>query len=75
MISYRIYLTKSSEVASMLAAAVKVGANGVTSVSYGQAYPGKFDCIPPMYCDNKTYACVVEYDNEKDVPEYRIVFA
>ena len=75
MMPYKIYLTKSSEVARMLSNAVKVGVNGIASVSCGQAYPGKFDCIPPMYCDNKTYACVVEYDNEKDVPEYKIVFA
>ena len=75
MMSYKIYLTRSFEVAGMLAAAVKVGANGVASVGYGKADPGKYDCIPHMYCDGRFYACVVKYDAGEDTAEYKIVFA
>ena len=71
MTGYKIYLTKSSEVAYLLAKAHQVGEDGVTRVSYGPAYESNI--IPAIYQDQGYYYCIVEQDRP-DRPGYELIF-
>ena len=72
MTGYKIYLTKSSEVAYLLAKAHRVGEDGVTRVSEGQASSNSI--IPAIYQDQGYYCCIVEQDRP-DRPGYELIFA
>lgn len=74
MIGYKIYLTKSCEVAHLLSAAKRedVGTGKLAATSSGSV---EKDCrIPALYHDKGYYFCILEYrglDNSK----YEIIFA
>lgn len=71
MEGYKIYLTKSCEVAHLLSAANRGDAKAV-SVSSGNVAQ---DCrIPELYHDKGYYFCILEYRG-LDTPKYEIIFA
>ena len=75
MKAYKIYLTKSSEVAGLLADGymweMKRSDSRITSVGHGSA-DGK-EIVPAIYYDKKYFCCVVE--READTPSYELIFA
>ena len=78
--SYRIYLTKSSEVAHLLSG-VWSGRNELNtnqkSISRS-AGPVNKDCrIPEIFHEQGYFYCIVEYKNGEDwrAPEYELVMA
>jgi len=75
MSSWKIYLTKSSEVAGLIATASmdKFRKIGVIKVSRG---PVNHDCrIPVIYHDKGYHFCAVEYKNGEDEnePKYELI--
>lgn len=73
MPSWKIYLTKSPEVAGLIASVFRK--NGVVGVSCG---PVAHDCrIPEIYHDKGYHFCAVEYKNGEDWnnPAYELVIA
>lgn len=70
---YEVYLTKSSEVADIIAKAFKVGENGVKSIGYGIST--FFGEVPAMYQNDKMFCCVVRYNDDTDVQPYRLIIA
>lgn len=70
MKGYEIYLTRSVEVASLIAQA-KRNVGHPLSVSYGVA--SEKGCIPAIYHNQGYFACCVEYETEE--PFCDIVFA
>lgn len=74
MKGYRIYLTKSNEVAHLLGAALtaKIGKENIGSVSIGMVHD---NCrIPELYHGTEYFYCIVEYQELKQ-PKYEIIFA
>lgn len=69
MKGYKIYLTRSREVAGLIQKAYSKE-DYVTKSSYGAA--DHYDQVPTIYHEGY-FACVVEYDVDK--PECRIEFA
>lgn len=74
MNGYRIYLTKSYEVANLLkdAWSGKLGKDNLESVSAGKVSDDSM--IPEIYHDCGYYYCRLEYNALKQ-PVYEIVFA
>lgn len=77
MKSYTVYLTRSSEVAALIARAyrnqmgVETEDKRIVRIANGCAYG--CDKLPEIYRDKKMYYCLVE--TEPDHPYYEIVFA
>lgn len=74
MTGYKIYLTKSSEVASLISTAhlEEIGKDNLASTSSGCVHK---DCrIPPLYHDKGYFYCILEYRNI-DSMRYEIIFA
>lgn len=75
MKAYKIYLTKSCEVASLLAASyqleMKKSDSGITRVSHGPA--DDEESVPAIYYDEKYFRCTVE--RESDTPSYELIIA
>lgn len=77
MKSYTVYLTRSSEVAALIARAyrnqmgVETEDKRIVRIANGCAYG--CDKLPEIYRDEKLYYCLVEM--EADHPHYEIVFA
>ena len=71
---YVVYLTKSSEVSSLLFAGLLRELEGKPNleVSCGHTDDGE-DCIPAMYANKGYFCCIASYDNDK--PEYELIFA
>lgn len=70
---YEVYLTKSSEVADIIAKAFKVGENGVKSIGHGIST--FYVEVPAMYQSEKMFCCVVRYNNDADMQPYRLIIA
>lgn len=70
---YEVYLTRSREVADIIAKAFKVGEKGVKSI--GQGITTYFGEVPAMYQSEKMFCCVVRYNEDADVQPYRLVIA
>lgn len=70
---YEVYLTKSNEVADIIAKAFEVGENGVKSIGYGIST--FFGEVPAMFQNAKTFCCVVRYNDNTDVQPYRLIIA
>lgn len=71
MTDYRVYLTKSSEVARILAEAHQVGVDDVKGISSGAI--GDDGRIPELYHGCGYYKCIVA--REAKDPGYQIIFA
>ena len=74
MTGYKIYLTKSHEVALLISEVgrAKVGKENLYGTSSG---PVNQDCrIPSLYHDSGYFYCILEYRG-LEVPKYEIVFA
>lgn len=71
MKGYRVYLTKSREVAELLTEACsdQIGKDGATCLSCGMLYDD--DRIPAVYHGTGYWRVVIEYDH----PVYEIIFA
>lgn len=76
MEGYRIYLTRSTEVAEIIAKAKsdKMAENKIARVSHGCAYGCHSDLLPGIYRTMEYEYCLVEYEG-LSVPKYEIVFA
>ena len=74
MKAYKIYMTKSSEVARLLGEAHKdkLGKDGVTSVGTGEANE-KCAFIPQIYHGSEYFYCAVV--RESDRPDFELIFA
>lgn len=73
MTSYKIYLTKSFEVAGRIAKTFTVGAeSGIKRVCHGKL--SQDNRIPAVYNDKGYFYCVVELNEygENDSPEYSL---
>ena len=72
--AYKIYMTKSPEVARLLGEAHKdkLGKDGVTSVGTGAANE-KCAFIPQIYFGSEYFYCAVV--RESDNPSYELLFA
>lgn len=62
MKGYKIYLTKSYEVAMLLSQVHKCGEE-IESVSFGNA--DNFDEVPEILKGEKYFACVITYKNQE----------
>ena len=75
MKAYKIYLTKSYEVAALLAdryqLEMKKSDSGITRVSHGPA--DDEESVPAIYYDEKYFRCMVE--QEADTPSYELIIA
>lgn len=74
MTGYKIYLTKSFEVARLISEAMlnKIGEENLHSTSSG---PVSQDCrVPRLYHDKGYFYCILEYKN-LETPKHEIVFA
>lgn len=75
MKAYKIYLTKSCEVASLLADSyglkMKESDSRISRVGYGIADGD--ESVPVIYYGKKYFRCVVEY--ESDTPSYELIIA
>ena len=74
MVGYKIYLTKSREVALLIseASGAKIGKENLHSTSSGMVHQ---DCrVPSLYHDKGYFYCILEYRN-LEAPKYEIVFA
>lgn len=72
MTGYKIFLTKSLEVAKLLTRAIKVGEDNVSRISHGAAE--KYSLIPDVYMNQGYFVCVIKYEGLK-YPMYEVVFA
>ena len=72
MTGYKVFLTKSYEVARLLAEAHKVGKDGISKISFGMTDGD--DRIPFIYQDCDCFYCIVEY-GDSDRSMYEVVFA
>lgn len=70
---FNIILTKSAKVAKLLADLCRPGEDNVVTVSHGMC--DHFAEVPAIYCNKHLYACVVEYTDEAEVPDYELIFA
>lgn len=72
--AYKIFMTKSPEVARLLGEAHKdkLGKDGVTSVGTGAANE-KCAFIPQIYFGSDYFYCAV--GRESDRPDYELIFA
>lgn len=68
---YKVYLTRSREVAALIYDAHQVGTDGVINSSYGPAEGRKE--IPPIYDGQGYYCCVIT--RESDTPGYELIIA
>lgn len=71
MKSYEVYLTRSCEVAGLLAKAHDVSTGSITHVEHGPA-DGEL-MIPETYYDQGYFYCLVERETSR--PSYEIIFA
>ena len=75
MMGYKIYLTKSLEVARLISEAMfcrKEQSENIYSTSSGTVNQ---DCrVPSLYHDKGYYYCIVEYE-DLGAPVYEVVFA
>lgn len=74
MTSYKIFLTKSMEVAAQLAEfnSSKVGSDKLKSVRLGVVNQMK-EYVPEIYHDKGYFCCILMY--ESDRPAYNIIIA
>lgn len=75
MFSYKIYLSKSHEVISVLAKGFEVSKDNVISISHGAIFDDE-KTIPDIYKNIGYFHCTIKYkafDNKQ--PFYTIVFA
>lgn len=74
MIGYKIYLTKSFEIANLIQKAMtpEIGKNNLFRTSVGMA--DDYGCVPAIYYDGRYFCCILEYTDLVD-PLYQIVFA
>ena len=72
--SYKIFLTKSIEVASQLSElnSSKVGSGKLKSVRLGVVNQMK-EYVPEIYHDKGYFCCILMYESEK--PSYSIIIA
>lgn len=71
MTGYKIYLTRSYEVAGLIGRAHEIGKSGVIRIEFGSA--DNNESVPAIYHGEGYFACVVV--TETDRPLYEIVFA
>lgn len=71
MTSCKVYLTKSVEVARLIAKAHTIGADNVVRISFGSA--DEQDVVPKIYCGSGYFFCTIV--RESDLSGYEIVFA
>ncbi|HCS73038.1 MAG TPA: hypothetical protein DIW17_04095 [Clostridiales bacterium] len=74
MSSYKIYLTKSSEVAQLIARARReIKTEDLLGVSTGAACSD--ERIPAIYHGQRYFYCAVEYENKDyiDAPAYELI--
>ena len=74
MVGYKIYLTRSHEVALLLSEANRVylGKDNLYSTSSGSV---NRDCrVPSLYHDKGYFYCILEY-RDLETPKYELVFA
>lgn len=69
--SYKVYLTRSREVAALIYDTHRLGEDEVIGTSYGSA-EGQ-EAIPPIYSGKGYYYCVVT--RRADVPSYELIIA
>lgn len=74
MTGYKIYLTRSSEVATLIAEASRKEMVGGQAASIGHGVLHSSNVIPKIYQEMGYYYCAVEY-RDLDVPVYEIIFA
>ena len=74
MTGYKIYLTRSSEVAALIAEASRKEMAGGQVASIGHGALHSSSVIPKIYQEMGYYYCTVE-DRDLDVPVYEIIFA
>lgn len=70
---YEVYLTKSHEVAAIIAKAFKLGEDGVESVGHGVST--YYEKVPAIYQSENMFCCVVRYNGDADVQPYRLIIA
>lgn len=71
MNGYKVYLTKSNEVAELIARAYR-NTNNIDGVGYGSAE--RWAEIPEIYKGKKYFACVVRFKNQ-DKEFFELVIA
>lgn len=72
MKSYKVYLTKSYDVAELISKAYETEFGKVERVKYGMC--DSFNEVPEVYKGQKYCACIVEYkDPERE--RYDLIFA
>ncbi len=74
MNKYKIYLTKSAEVAALISKAHELGKDGVCLklISSAECQPEK---IPAIYMDKGYYAAVIVYREDAPVKPYELIIA
>ncbi|GEM_PF-5680513 len=70
---YKVYLTKSCEVAGIIATAYEVGKNGINSIGFGIST--HFAEVPEVYRSENVFCCVVRYNKDADVQPYQLIIA
>lgn len=68
---YKVYLTKSFDVAALISGAHQIREDEVIEISYGSAEGRKE--IPPLYDGQGYYCCVIT--RESDTPGYELIIA
>ncbi|MCL2563057.1 MAG: hypothetical protein FWE08_03365 [Oscillospiraceae bacterium] len=73
MKSYKVYLTKSSEVASRIKSSFQIGGE-IQSLSSGKVNENT-DLVPTVYHDKGFYYCTVTLNEngEHDAPTYELI--
>lgn len=74
MKKYKIYLTKSYEVAGMIVKAHKLGEDGVNSKGFGSAECHS-ELIPAIYMNKGYYTAVIAYNEDAPVKPYELIIA
>ena len=74
MKKYRVYLTKSPEVASLIAKAYKLGEDHVIGISHGAIITSD-DEIPVIYKGKGYYQCTITYSEDAPVKDYELIIA
>ncbi len=70
---YKVYLTKSREVADIIMKAHQVGEEGIKSIGCGVS--SLYMEVPAMYQSENVFCCVVRYNDDADVQPYQLIIA
>ena len=72
MKGYKVYLTKSYDVAELISKAYETDFGKIERVKHGMC--DNFDEVPEIYKGQKHYACIVEY-KDPERKHYDLIFA